>query len=363
MTLKQVGGRTQRDVQWYLIAIISGGVDADIVIVVHALMEFRYLSQAPATTPHTRDRIQAALNEFHDHKQAVVDLGLRQDQKMEMDHFHIPKLELMQQVVPSIMQVGSLLQWSTDTTEHAHIEVIKDLASMTNNQDYDSQICCTLDRDEKCQLFETAICLREFQEAPQSWDEAELEDDEVESKDNNDIDADNDNDENVLKDLWSAKRQMTDFFKVTAKNANAPTSINSFPPHTLIAASTAIHLNIKPKFRHKSIEEVADMFKLPDLCAALGDYVKAAHTQSLLHTFSHARQSSSDVDLPFTELQVWFKVHLQQKSYYYPEETFPQTFTVSAQPPDQNWKYGHYDTVILQVAKSHQWPMSGVQGV
>ena len=168
MTLKQVGGRTQRDVQWYLIAIISGGVDADIVIVVHALMEFRYLSQAPATTPHTRDRIQAALNEFHDHKQAVVDLGLRQDQKMEMDHFHIPKLELMQQVVPSIMQVGSLLQWSTDTTEHAHIEVIKDLASMTNNQDYDSQICCTLDRDEKCQLFETAICLREFQEAPQS---------------------------------------------------------------------------------------------------------------------------------------------------------------------------------------------------
>ena len=89
--------------------------------------------------------------------------------------------------------------------EHAHIEVIKDLASIMNNQDYDSQICHTLDYDEKRRLFETAICLREFQEAPQSRDEAELEDDEAKSKDDDDIDADNDNNENVLKDLRSAK--------------------------------------------------------------------------------------------------------------------------------------------------------------
>ena len=159
MKLNQVGGQTQRDVQWYLITIIAGGVDADVVIVVHALMEFRYLSQAPATTLCTQGRIQAALNKFHDHKQAIIDLGLHQGQKLEMDHFHIPKLELMQQVVPSITQVGSLLQWSADTMEHAHIEVIKDPASMMNNQDYDSQICCTLDHDKKHQLFKTAICM------------------------------------------------------------------------------------------------------------------------------------------------------------------------------------------------------------
>jgi len=66
-----------------------------------------------------------------------------------LDHFHILKLELMQHVVPSIVQVGSLLQWSADTTEHAHIKVVKDLAFMTNNQDYNDQICCILDHDEK----------------------------------------------------------------------------------------------------------------------------------------------------------------------------------------------------------------------
>lgn len=76
MKLKQVGGRAQRDVQWYLIVVIAGGVDADIIIMVCALMKFRYLSQAPAITSQTRDRIQAALDEFHDHKQAILDLGL-----------------------------------------------------------------------------------------------------------------------------------------------------------------------------------------------------------------------------------------------------------------------------------------------
>ena len=55
--LKQVCGRTQRDVQRYLVAIIAGGVPPDVVIAIHALMEFRYLSQAPAITSQTRDRI------------------------------------------------------------------------------------------------------------------------------------------------------------------------------------------------------------------------------------------------------------------------------------------------------------------
>ena len=159
--LKQVSEQIQRDVQRYLIAIIAGSIDADVVIVVCALMEFRYLSQTPALTSQTWDRIQVALNKFYDHKQVIIDLGLCWSEKTVMDHFHIPKLELMQHVVPSIMQVGSLLQWSADTTEHTHIEVIKNLASMMNNQDYDSQICHALDHNEKCWQFKTTIVLQE----------------------------------------------------------------------------------------------------------------------------------------------------------------------------------------------------------
>ena len=159
MKLKQVSGRTQRDIQHYLVVIIAGGVDTDVVRAIHALMKFRYLSQTPAITSWVQDRIRAALDEFHDYKQAILDHGLCQGHNTVLDHFHILKLELMQHVVPSIAQVGPLLQWSADTTEHAHIEVMKDPASMMNNQDYNDQICCILDRDEKRRLFETAILL------------------------------------------------------------------------------------------------------------------------------------------------------------------------------------------------------------
>ncbi|KAF8552698.1 hypothetical protein OG21DRAFT_1486019 [Imleria badia] len=91
---------------------------------------------------------------------AILDAGLRKGKKRNLDHFYILKLELMQSIVPCITQAGCLLQWSADTTEHAHIEVVKEPASMTNHHDYDAQICRALDRDERCRLFDAAIHLQ-----------------------------------------------------------------------------------------------------------------------------------------------------------------------------------------------------------
>jgi hypothetical protein len=75
------------------------------------------------------------------------------------DNWHILKLELMQSVMPSICQVGSPLQWSADTTEHAHITLIKDPADSSNNINYDAQICRFLDRQDKCRSFQIATLI------------------------------------------------------------------------------------------------------------------------------------------------------------------------------------------------------------
>ncbi|KAI6121304.1 hypothetical protein F5141DRAFT_999730 [Pisolithus sp. B1] len=98
------------------------------------------------------NKIQASLQEFHDHKDAIIENGLQCGEKMKhvLKHWHIPKLKLMQSVAPSVKWVGSILQWSADMTEHAHIEVIKDPTSSTNNHNYDSQICQCLDHYKKC---------------------------------------------------------------------------------------------------------------------------------------------------------------------------------------------------------------------
>jgi hypothetical protein len=46
-----------------------------------------------------------------------------------------------------------------DTTEHAHITLIKDPGDATNNNNYDPQICRFLDRAEKCRLFDIGVHL------------------------------------------------------------------------------------------------------------------------------------------------------------------------------------------------------------
>jgi len=70
------------------------------------------------------------------------------------DSWTIPKLELLQSVIPSIRDSGAVMQWSADITEHAHIQEIKVPACAGNNQNYYSQIARYLDRSEKCFRFD-----------------------------------------------------------------------------------------------------------------------------------------------------------------------------------------------------------------
>ncbi|KAI6009077.1 hypothetical protein BKA83DRAFT_4015075, partial [Pisolithus microcarpus] len=134
MALKQVTGRAQRDMQHFMVAVIGGAASREVVIMVCALMDFQYLAQAPRITSIIQDRIKATLAEFHNHKDKITDKGLQRgaESGSTLDHWFIPKLELMQSVAPSVSKLGAPVQWSADMTEHAHIEVIKEPASMTN---------------------------------------------------------------------------------------------------------------------------------------------------------------------------------------------------------------------------------------
>ncbi|KAI9570110.1 hypothetical protein HD554DRAFT_2246976 [Boletus coccyginus] len=270
-----------------------------------------------------------------------------------LKHWHIPKIELMQSVAPSIERVGSLLQWSADTTEHAHIEVVKDPASTTNNHNYDSQICRCLDRYEKCRLFDTALALH----AAVSPD-GEGHDSDKES-DNGVIEEDT---RNVLDSIWAPARRVSNFFDIATRLSSSPLNSVPTPLRTFKARSTAIHLNYDASRRHVPIDDIAEMFELPDLRGALADYL--LHEQNFphnLHTFGGQRRSPPDAYLPFGGLHVWYKVRLQQKVYHDPSTVAP-TFTVNAHPPDSSWKYGRYDAAVMNIDDQWQWPSSGLQG-
>ncbi|KAG0694251.1 hypothetical protein DFH29DRAFT_1006510 [Suillus ampliporus] len=117
-----------------------------VIVAVHTLLHFHYLVQSPHIDDHDIRHISAALAEFHANKHAIISAGVCQGKgRTVINNWHIPKLELMQNIVPSIRSSGITGQWSADITEHAHITEIKDPARSSNNNNYDPQICRHLD--------------------------------------------------------------------------------------------------------------------------------------------------------------------------------------------------------------------------
>ncbi|KAF9455939.1 hypothetical protein BDZ94DRAFT_1143644, partial [Collybia nuda] len=158
--LKQVTSREHRNIQRYMVAVIADAVPKNFLIAIRALMDFRYLAQAQELSEDMCTAIDQALQEFHKHKNTIITTGARVGKKNHpINNWYIPKLKFLQSVVPSIRDNGEPIQWSADQTEHCHITVVKDPSRSSNNQQYESQICRYLDRDEKCQQFDLATTI------------------------------------------------------------------------------------------------------------------------------------------------------------------------------------------------------------
>lgn len=140
--LKQVTGREHRDVERYIIAIIAGAVPRKFLTAIRALMDFRYLAQAPVIDDRVCEAILACLQEFHDNKDAILAASARVGKgNRPINNWYIPKVEMLHGVVPSIKESGAVHQWSADITEHCHVTEIKHPARSGNNQHYEAQIC------------------------------------------------------------------------------------------------------------------------------------------------------------------------------------------------------------------------------
>ncbi|KAH7918086.1 hypothetical protein BV22DRAFT_1108450 [Leucogyrophana mollusca] len=359
--LKQVTGRTHRDIQRYIIGVIAGGAPQKLIIAVRAMMDFRYLAQAPSISENDCQRILAALQEFHDHKQSIIDAGARRGAKNKtIDNFYIPKLELLQSVVPSIRQVGSIVQWSADITEHAHITEIKDPARASNNNNYDPQIVRYLDREEKRRRFDLATSLKETlctREGPPA-DRVDDNEDGV-----NDDEDEADEEQEVSVDVsHGGPRSVTNYFIRANRLLQTTHKSPPTPPRSFIAYSTAINLTHDPNIRRILVDDVADKFCLPDFRGALADYLqREQRLKGGLHGIGGPRQALGPCALPFDYVQVWFKVRLQEMSYYDRHLVLPAQ-TVNASPPNSEQEHGRFDTVLVHTDANYEWPKSGLNG-
>ncbi|KAG1842142.1 hypothetical protein F4604DRAFT_1939014 [Suillus subluteus] len=314
--LKQVTGRVHRDLQHYIVGLIAGAAPRRFVIVIRALMDVRYMVQSPSPDENLLACIDRSLSIFHENKDIITSLGARMGTKKPIDNWFIPKLELMQSITASTCKVGALIQWSADTTEHAHISEIKDPARHTNNNNYDPQIC------------------QEFLD-----DEVDEENEEDDGDCNEPTDP-----RTVLLEELNQTHITTNYFSKARQLVAARCDNISHPPWTFVAASTAIHLNFDPTRTGLKIDEVANDFNIPDLRQVLSDFLQRdVRNGEAGHGLGVPRRPLIDRPsvLPFECIQIWHTVCLQQVSFHNASIVLPaQTVHASPPSPASGWPKG-----------------------
>ncbi|KAG1808474.1 hypothetical protein EV424DRAFT_1574242 [Suillus variegatus] len=311
--LKQVTGRAQRDIQRSIIALSADAAPSAVITAIRALMDFRYLVQSPRIDDNILERISAALGEFHANKDAIIAGGFL------IENWYIPKIELMQSIVPSIRNSGVIMQWTADTTEHAHITEIKDPARSSNNNNYDSQIY---------------------------HDDSDSDDVE--------FDVDDDIPAELLATIKSPghSRPITNHFAIAKLLQDREVGTVPVPLRSFSVGCTSFHLAHVPSIRSISVDDTALKFEVPDLRPAIADFLsrEAAHGQDFVHTIGGARRAGPTALLPFEKLQVWFKLRLQDTDLHDISVVRPAQ-TLNCSPPSGVWTCGRCS-----------WPADGLRG-
>ncbi|KAG1883998.1 hypothetical protein F4604DRAFT_1677165 [Suillus subluteus] len=338
------------DAKWLICAVGDTEIDFRFSVL-QAITGFRHfhggiskLKQSPVIDDTLLTHISMALEEFHTNKDAIIEGGFCRGQcGGVIENWYIPKLELMQSIVLSIRNTGVPLQWTADTTEHAHITEIKDPARSSNNNNYDPQICRHLDHTDKCRRFDLAMSLLD------NMADSEQQGSDDDGNVDNDVDFDVDDNHDIPADLLTIikypasghSRPITNYFEITKVLQHREVGTVPVPLHSFVVERTAFHLAYDPSIRNISVDNASIKFDLSDLRPAIADFLhcEATHRRDHIHTIGRARRAGPTASLPFDKLQVWFKLRLQDTDFHDVSIIWPVQ-SLNCAPPSDPWTSG-----------------------
>ncbi|KAF9033510.1 hypothetical protein BJ165DRAFT_1410263 [Panaeolus papilionaceus] len=357
-SLKQVTGREQHDIQRYIIPVVADDI-------CHMIDE--------------------SLSIFHQFKKAIIDAGARQGEKgWKLNHWQIPKLEFMQSITAGIRLSRSAIQWSADTTEHAHIKLVKEPARASNQQNYDPQIVRRLDCKDKVMNFDLATAMHnagvEFKDKASSAPQQSMGDDDQDP--GKDLDSSDAYDMAKLTIGTTAELlslissvhalpgshagsagintyNITNYFykaSILKKGLDASAKV----PYRTVQNSptTVFHLSQDLQMGICTIGDISQQFGIEDLGSAISRYIskiEANHPNTFISEFNSGAPTHHPHFMA-DKIQVWTSLRLQSTAYHYPHPIQPPV-TLKAEPG-----LGGHDSAIFCVDSSSQWPWSSLSG-
>jgi hypothetical protein len=209
-------------------------------------------------------------------------------------HFNIPKLEIWHHFTHSARAMGAPIQWSADVTEWLHKTQVKITFHKTNHCNFEEQCARSLDRLERVYLFDLLCSF--------AWGTS-------------------------LATFICPSARILDNKIVTSRHPTQNHFLKGFLSSTSLAA---FHLNKVSNITSLSIDQAADLYVLPDLWPALGDFTsKLSYQQHRGHRIATGRP-----DVGFDDICVWYRFKIQPRSLHNKQMVTPAQ-TVQAHPPSQ----------------------------
>ncbi|KZT63739.1 hypothetical protein DAEQUDRAFT_679850 [Daedalea quercina L-15889] len=336
--VKQMTGRMYREIMRSVIVMIGGAVEPRFLRAMRAIIDFFLAAQSPRHTPYSLARMTTHLRVFHENKDAIMNAGGRGT----LNHWQIPKLELLSNFVPAILSRGTLPQWSCDAVEHLlRTEAKKPFLKFTNRHrnDFGEQCARHLDRVEKMQLFELyalfkthGVGLQHALPSATAVDDVEI---------------------NEASSTGLARTWVLHALPDTVTGAEyciraRRTSRNLFATGslTMIDSKVAYHLTKRPAAMY-TIDQVATTYNLADFHAALADYAQGF---DLDRRGGAIRWSSPSQDVGFDFVNTWETYRIQMLSTH-DDAVRLDPETLRAIPPNAKFPFGMCDAVLIDSLK------------
>ncbi|KAG2127479.1 hypothetical protein DEU56DRAFT_973809 [Suillus clintonianus] len=310
--VKQMTGREHRDIQRTVVASIAGAAPPRFVRAIRALVEFIYLAQNPVHSHQSLQSMVQALSDFHSFKDAIIEAAARRGKKGAKEDFFIPKLELLQSFEGTIQRLGTLMQFSADTTERLLI------THSRQSKDFTEQCVRILNRQESMEIFDLYALLTS-RGAP-LVNAIHTEDEEVTT---------------TNPALSWVSRVLPD--EVNSVRGPRPVRNHFLKGILSEDALTAFQLNVAPDYKSLSPVEIRTKFALPDFDRALADFIRRSAPPS---------GERASWDPKYGRFQTWNKFRLQLHSAFQPRVIMPSR-VVQAYPPSDNFPFGNCDTVLV----------------
>lgn len=327
---KQHTGREQRDIERVFIAILAGHkkISGNVMKAFRGLLDFIYIAQYESHSDETLQYLEDALRAFHDNKDAIARLKVRNGPKQK-NKFDIPKLETFLHVSRFVRLVGSVEQFSSDATERMHM-LSKAVFRASNRKEFATQMCRAIDRQEKAALFRMWLEWK----AP---GEIVLDDDIGELRNLGGYDP------------MAGRLRVVSIQKVADKFMPKPVVDRSLGKSAAANSTTTFLLNGRVTRRGRDVYDIAELYCLPDLAQLLLAFFEGR--------LAPTRLGGNYNVLPCRALNAWDQVRMQLRATH-DEDIFLPPLTVQAVPPSPRIPHGRYNFVLVK-----EGPEAAVKGI